>query len=513
MKRKNIFVGLVLLCINTSIFSQEFQSIEELKRRFFEKVLTIKGDNDKVEGYVVYYMKEKQGKGIRTFSVNTYSSNLELIKENTIDITKRTNILSSAFNGENLLVVLGDSFKKTLTAFTYDKKGEKIGEISWQVKKWFETDLSAYPSQDGFYIQKTLREKKMGFEILKFDNNLDEQWQKKFIPEKGFTGTLITKSIDDKLVFLKMTGASIFSKKMMVELVTLNQDDGSIIGKFNLFDGVNTLVPSTFRFDKNNNVIMGGMYFEGIKFRNVNSKGVFVMKTDLPGKDKKTNSIPWKGEMQKYLSQVKANTLRIDGKKKVLFEDIILNDNGFKLIGEAFTKTAISIGPQISDFTIGSSSSNSTERPAKFNVMDILIFNFSNDLEFNDMQIIPKKEVNISCYSPYSGMYGLQLAIKLQELGYFNYRFSFNNGESENITIISTNLGDFLENFKKGVRYSVAKIEKDKVVCNETLKEIKLFGEKSKIRMYGLLINNGNKMLVYYYDPKYKALRMYIEEI
>ena len=100
-------------------------------------------------------------------------------------------------------------------------------------------------------------------------------------------------------------------------------------------------------------------------------------------------------------------------------------------------------------------------------------------------------------------------ALSVQSLGLFNYRFSIKeNPDDENFTIISTNLGAFLENFKKGVRYSVAKIEKGKVVCEESLKEIKLYGEKSKIRTYGLLRNNDNKMLVYYYDPKFDAVRM-----
>ena len=38
MKTKNIFFVFVLLFITVKISSQEFQSIEELKRRFFEKV-------------------------------------------------------------------------------------------------------------------------------------------------------------------------------------------------------------------------------------------------------------------------------------------------------------------------------------------------------------------------------------------------------------------------------------------------------------------------------------------
>lgn len=518
MKKLLIPILIVLLTISTSVFAQEFQSIEGLKRRFFEKVLPITGDNDAVEGYVVYYMKEKvkkeKGKPrTRIFAVKSYDKDLNPIKENTIEITISTNILSTAFNGKNLCVVLGDARKKTLTALSYDKSGDQIGKTLWVVDKWFETDLDVYPSSNGFFIQKVLRQKKMGFEILSLDNKMNKKWEKKFIPEKGYTNTLITKSIDDKLVLLKMTGASVLSKKMKIELVTVDEKEGDILGQFNLFDGTNSLIPSTFRFDKENNVVLGGMYFEGEKFRNVNSKGVFVMKTDLSGKNKDSKTLPWKGKMQKYLSAVKTKGLRIDGKNKVLFEDIILHKNGFQLIGEAFSKTAIQIGPSISDFTIGRSS-NSNSKPGIFNVKDILVFNFSNNLDFNDMQIIPKKEVNISTYPPYNSYSGLRLALSVQSLGLFNYRFSIKeNPDDENFTIISTNLGAFLENFKKGVRYSVAKIEKGKVVCEESLKEIKLYGEKSKIRTYGLLRNNDNKMLVYYYDPKFDAVRMYIETI
>ena len=510
---KKIFalsILLIVLC-TTQIAAQDFQSIEDLKRRFFERVLTITGDNDEVEGYVVYYMSEKQKKGVRTFAVKSFDTNLETIALTTLDVTKHTDILSTAFNGKNLCVILGDPRKKSLKAVTYNQKGEKQGELDWTLKKWYEANAEAYPSPTGFYLLRTLREKKTGFQLAHLSNSLKENWSKRFMPEKGYEGLLLATSVNDRLVFIKEKGPSILSKKLSVELVTMNEADGSIIGQFDLYDGKNTYMPSAIRLDNDGNVILGGMYFEGEKYRNINSSGVFVMKSGPKGKDKMMQSLPWKGEMQKYLAQSKTKGLRIDAKNKILFEDVILHKDGFQLIGETFSKSVVSL-LQISDVVIGTNSGQ--EKPTLFNIKDILIFNFDNDLSFKNVQLIPKKEVNVSCYSPYNGMFGMKLAKELQKFGYFNYRFVMKDSpDDQAFTLISTNQGDLLDNIKKGTRYSITRVEPDNLEPKETLNDIALYDEKSRIRSYGLLRNSGDKVLVYYYDPKFDAVRLYLDDI
>lgn len=511
MKKIFALSFLFLILGTTQLSSQDFQSIEDLKRRFFERVLTITGDNNDVEGYVVYYMSEKQKKGIRTFAVKSFDTNLEVISLTTLDVSKHTDILSTAFNGQNLCVILGDPRKKTLKAVTYNQKGEQQGEMNWTLKKWYEANAEAYPGENGFYLLRTLREKKTGFQLSHLSNSLEENWKKKFMPEKGYEGLLIAKSIKDKLVFIKEKGPSILSKKLSVELVTVNESDGSVVGKFDLYDGKNTYIPSAIQLDDDGKAIIGGMYFEGEKYRNINSAGVFVMKTSADGKDKMKQSLPWKGEMQKYLAQSKTKGLRLDAKNKILFEDVIVHSNGFQLIGETFSKSVVSL-LQLSDVVVGTN--NGQEKPTLFNIKDILIFNFDNDLTFKNVQLIPKKEVNVSCYSPYNGMFGMKLAKELQKLGYFNYRFVMKDSpDDQAFTLVSSNQGDLLDNIKKGTRYSITRVEPDNLEPKETLNDIALYDEKSRIRSYGLLRNSGDKVLVYYYDPKFDAVRLYLDDI
>lgn len=510
MKRILSIVLLLNVLSITSTLAQEFKSIEDLKRRFFERVLTITGENDKVEGYVVYYMSEKQKKGIRTFAVQTYDLELNEVNLSKLDITKHTNILSTAFNGENLCVILGDARKKSLKAVTYDKNGKQQGKLEWTLKKWYEADAEVHPSENGFYLVRTLREKKIGFQIEHLSNTLTKNWKKNYVPEKGFAGLLMAQSIDDKLVFIKQQGPSILSKKLTVELNTIRESDGKLEGKFFLYDGKNTFIPSAIKFHEDGDAIMGGMYFEGIKFRGTNSAGVFVMKTPADGKGKKITSLPWKGEMQKYLKLSKSKGPRIDAKNKILFEDILVHKNGYQLIGETFSKSII--GLALSDVFIGRN--DGTSRPTLINIKDIMVFNFESDFKFKNVQIIPKKEINVSCYPPYNNMYGLSLAMELKSLGYLNYRFVMKDTPlSEEFTLISTNQGDLLDNIKKGTRYSITKVNPENLVPQEKLKDIKLYDEKSKIRSYGLLRNTSDKLMIFYYDPKFDAVRLYLDDL
>lgn len=509
---KKIIIAVLLLQVisTSSLLSQDFKSIEDLKRRFFERVLTITGENDKVEGYVVYYMSEKQKKGMRTFAVQTYDLDLQEVALSKLDVTKNTNILSTAFNGQNLCVILGDARKKNLKAVTYDKAGKKQGQIDWTLKKWYEADANVYPSETGFYLVRTMREKKTGFQVEHLTNSLSREWKKNFVPQKGYTGVLLAKSIDDKIIFVKEQGPSVLSKKLTLELITMNESDGKVEGKFFLFDGKNTFIPSAIKFDEQGNSILGGMYFEGIKFKNTNSTGVFVMKTKSDGKDKKVTSLPWKGEMQKYLKQSKSKGPRIDAKNKILFEDIMVHENGYQLIGETFSKSII--GLSLADVVIGNN--NGTSRPTLINIKDIMVFNFENDFKFKNVQIIPKKEINVSCFPPYAGMYGMRLAVELQKLGYLNYRFTMKDTPmSEEFTLISTNQGDLLDNIKKGTRYSITKVKPSNLVPQEQLKDIKLYDQKSKIKSYGLLRNTSEKLMIFYYDPKFDAVRLYLDDL
>jgi len=85
--------------------------------------------------------------------------------------------------------------------------------------------------------------------------------------------------------------------------------------------------------------------------------------------------------------------------------------------------------------------------------------------------------------------------------------------DAEEFTLISTNQGDFLDNLKKGTRYSVTEIVPNNLEPEEKLSNIELYDEKSRIRSYGLLRNSGEKLLIYYYDPKFDAVRLYLDEI
>lgn len=508
MKKQSLCFLILLTIGTTTLFGQDFQSIEDLKRRFFERVLTIRGEDEQVDGYVVYYMKEKQRQGIRTFAVRRYDRDLETSTEVTLDVTKQTNILSTAFNGENLCVLLGDARKKTLKAVTYDQDGVKQGEKNWTLDRWFEANAEVYPSQSGFYLVRVVREKKTGFELSHLTDNLDQEWSKSFVPDKGYIGMMIAKSVDDKFVFIKQQGPSVLSKRMTVEMMIIDEADGSTAGKLFLYDGTNTFIPSAIRFDEAGNVLTGGMYFEGVKYRNTNSKGVFLMRSSLDGESKEIQSLPWKGEMQQYLSMSREKGFRIDAKNKIIFEDIILHPNGIQLIGEVFSRPAINL-LALPDLRIGDGSG----RPTLFTVKDIFVFQFDNSLDFQTANMVEKKEISVACYPPYASMGGLRLAQELQRLGYLNYRFTIKeNPEDEDFTLISTNQGDMLDNIKKGVRYSVSEITKDNPTPEQSLVEIAPFDDKTRIRSYGILRNNDEKLLIYYFDAKYDAVRLYLDE-
>ncbi|MCH8905989.1 MAG: hypothetical protein IH840_02780 [Candidatus Heimdallarchaeota archaeon] len=83
---------------------------------------------------------------------------------------------------------------------------------------------------------------------------------------------------EDRIIVIQITKAKLFSKKVKAELVCLSSEEGSILYKYPLFDQEVTGIPSAFLIDKDKNVVTGGMYFNGEKWSNTNSDGIFFLK-------------------------------------------------------------------------------------------------------------------------------------------------------------------------------------------------------------------------------------------
>ncbi|MEM7103349.1 MAG: DUF6770 family protein [Bacteroidota bacterium] len=421
-----------LLSITFLVFAVVFGAIAQdltvsnvsPKMRKFRGVEAVEG-----LGYYCFAMDEKSKKGYKIFKLYIWDYDLKQIAKSSVELPKKSFVVDAVYNGENFLVAMYDSKKDKIITLAYNKEGKKVAEIEVDgIKTKFMTLDDYRPSYyadhgRGFYAVIPDKEPKFGFNIIKYDNDLKEQWRSSYFPDKGLQVVMDAESDADKLVILKLSKGSKMSKKVDVDLTAFSGTDGKELWTANFNKSDKVLLPTELAINKNKEVSAAGMYFDGSKIGGVNSDGVFFTHLAPDGKEIGHTSQSWKGKLQNFLKMSKSSFTV--GKPKVVFEDIIYDEatGQIKLIGELFT---INTAGKV----LGMLSGN-TNTETKVSIEDLVVFTFTEEGEFTDFYGVNKARTNIFLPNTTSG--GVRIAQLLKQSGSLPYRFTGLNAEGEAI--------------------------------------------------------------------------------
>jgi hypothetical protein len=427
--RSLLFLCVMTFIAATSAVNGQSVEIRDVRKNEFRGVYPIVNNMTKeTQGYYTFYVNEKIGGGMINFIIAIYDMNLKLIKQTPITITKHSSVDGSEYNGEDFLFVFNDIQKKTITYVTVDTKGEIIKRKDIIEEKRYAATADVYPSSNsGFYIVKPIKEKKWGYSVERVDRNLTTQWEKRFMPEKGFVTVDAVESDKDKIIVVQNVRPSVMSSKAKAEFVCLSDATGDQLFNYSLFDGEVTAQPSAFLIDKDKNIVTGGMYFEGEKLDATNSDGIFFLKLSPTGEKITYNKIDWDNGIQQVLQKSKKG-ITIGSKPKVYFQDIVQGaDGGYHVISETFQKNiqlvSIPLKDMITGRFMGCIGCNNDSKPVTFEIMDFMFFNFDKQGQLSDLNLIEKEHTKVSVYYPYNGYRGLAMAKVVDKFGWFNYGF------------------------------------------------------------------------------------------
>jgi hypothetical protein len=509
MKRsfpQSLFVGLCLLT-TTMVQSQQVQ-IDGIRLKEFRGVSSIPD-----KGYYTYYVNEKSGKGMIEFALELYDLDLNVIKKTTIEVTKNSELTGGEFNGQDFLFVFNDLSKKTNTLVTVDGSGNIIKKKVEETKKFATAGSTAiYPAMDasGFYMTQAVKEKKWGFEVTKLDRDLKELWSKTTTVEKGMVSVASAESGPGKLMVISMERPGLMSKKIYGKVVSFNGATGEKEYEYDLFDGKQTNLPSSFLIEPDGTVATAGMYYDGEKMNGDNSDGIFFLKLDPSGKQVAYKSIDWDNGIQNALKATKRK-FSIGSKPKVLFHEIIKESSGnYQVISETFRK-AVGATAALSMLAGGSAQ----DMPMRFTVMDYIIFNFDSKGEPLDINKIEKPYKTMEVAGGIANADGITLANYLKRFKMFTYEFQtvLPSGKQ---AIVYTNFEDAgLGTGKPYVGVSTIDIGRDTETQKIPVpKKYTSFvtGNPDNMRA-GALKGKPGKICMYVYDKKMKAILMSVEEI
>lgn len=370
-------------------------------------------------GYYCFVMDEKSQKGFKLFTLHIWDYELNQVAKSSLELEKKSEVVGAVYNGSHFLVVFYDAKSDNVRSVSFDESGNKVAETvvgGIKTKFMFQEDMqpSFYAAGEaGFYAVIPDKEKKFGFSITRYDNQLNEMWVKAYFPEKGVQVVMDAESDADQLVLLKYSKDSKMTKETDVDMTAFAAGDGSERWTYSMSLGDRTLLPNELAINDRGDIAVAGMYFDGSKVKASNSDGVFFTLLTSSGAEIAGITQAWDGELQKFLRDAK-NSITA-GKPKVIFEDIAWepSTNTYRLVGELFAMN-----------TMGKVM-NMLQRDAtpetKITIEDLVVFTFSGEGELLNFYSVDKARTHITLPSSYAG--GLKIANALKQTGNLAYKF------------------------------------------------------------------------------------------
>ena len=478
---------LILIALLLSVFSANAQeaSVSNVLNLRTAKHSGQIIEQNKLVGYFIFYTKEKVDRSNTAYEIQMYddnynpSSNFEIVRP------KNSLLLEMVYNGSVFMLHFYDS-KTGYEFVTFDRSGEMKGSKKLskdEISKWdlnrvmvnlqSETEnVSIYPNGDKGFIRSTFTKyKKVGYEIVAYDNEANEVWSYKSNESSDMLEMVEINDVSANYLTATVTKKkSITTREMSNYMLLLNLSDGTKITEMSMGDdasGLRSLLKSFLNESKKNITIVGEYYKPNDDIVKDKSQGLYMQEISLDGEDLGITNYAWKGDIDQFVSMTDS-----DGKKErpfyAFFHDVIVSKNGhIFLIGEQFLKqvSAGGIAMQVAAGALGGSSNASA-----FEMLlgDMIVVEFDAKKNLVDFKKVEKKKTNIILPAG-MGIYGsTTLGYYIKSLGAFDYSFTSRNKEKDyyDVIYIDANRKEDDKSSKSDLMVGVISIKAGKVTEN-----------------------------------------------
>lgn len=515
--KKLLLLGLSIMSF--SICMAQSIEINDVKGTKFNGVNPIyNGEGQSVSGYYTHYMVEKGDKGMRTLEFSIIDKGITKVTKAQIELHKWSSLNNTVFNGKYFLISYDDTKNKQIVSTVLDLEGNVYATESISTEKRRGASSVAYAGADGdgFYIVRPAMEnnKQVGVHIDKMSNKLETVWTINDVVEKGVVNIATIVNNDDRLVVWREHGMGL--TKLKPQVVCYDAKSGKEIFVHEGYDGESTILYNKIRIDESNNILLGGAYVDGEKYKSVNNTGVYILKLSQDGKEMFYSKVVAKDQIQPILKEVSTG-LTVGSKDKVWIEDLVIEGDEIVIISEMFRKN-LNMTPQVVQTArdlitgkwigdMGYSDSQGKSPKVTFEIMDYILFRYSSNGELKEIQPIKKDDyTKLTVYYPYVGLYGMQMAAVVEKLGWFDYGFTTTSKSGERIMVCSNNSeARKPQVFTYGLSNDLIKTEID------LKQDAKIDLEEGKVSYFKTMRNTDGKIAVAYYQRKLKRITINME--
>lgn len=411
-------------------------------------------EKDKLVGYYVFYNKEKVDKKNTAYEIKLFDDNYNPQKSFEVVRPASTMLLEMVFNGEAFLIHFYD--KKIGYEFvSFDKTGKVLGSHKVpkdDISKWDlqrvemaamngAENITIFPSGTTGFIRTTFtKNKKVGYDIVAFDNNAKKIWSVESDANSPLMQMADITDVSEKVITVTIARKkNLLTKEVESSCLLLNPKTGSVIREIDLGSnetGARTILKS-FVNEKTATIVLVGEFFKvGDNSVKDKSQGIYLQELGLDGKELTMKQFKWKGDIDKF----KVEGLNGEDKKERPFysfiHDVIIAENGhIFLIGEQFIKQASAKG--IAAAALGGlTGSGSGAAVVEILVADLLIMEFNAKKELVDFDLIAKKHTKIGLPSGYEMVSTNVLGYYIKSIGAFDYAFTSRDSAKDKFDVV-----------------------------------------------------------------------------
>lgn len=443
-----------ILSFGTQVSAQTAEIANVLNLKSAKQSGIIK-KSEKVVGYYTFYFKENEDKANSVYEIAIMDDNLEKVSSFEFTRPKKSVLLEAVYNGEAFMFFFWD--KKTGYEFaTYDLNGKQKGSSKIAKADIPQLDLAKsaasinsssdnvtiFPSGDeGFVRQTYIDTKKMGYEIVAYDNTAKKQWSYSTPVDSKLFETVEIGEVTEKLVTATVyRRKSAMTKKMDLVYILLDRKTGKLIAELNMGteeEGKQSVLRSYVDEANNKIVLIGEYYKPGDDILKDLSKGLFVKEISMTGKVISEKTFDWKGDIANF----KQENLDEEDKKEdkpysIFFHDVIRSADGHLfLVGEQYRKQ-LSAGAAALKVVAAAAGGSSDAASFEIRVANMVVIELDEKNEMIDFDIIKKRKRSILLPEGY-GFYGTSfLGYYVLSIGGFDYSFTSRDSESDKFTVV-----------------------------------------------------------------------------
>lgn len=451
---KHLFFGLALLMAGVT-FGQSASITNVLNLKSIKQRGEII-ENDKLVGYFVFYFKEKNDSKTSTYEVELFDDNYNSVKSFEITRPKNSLLMETVYNGKVFLLFFYDS-KSGYEYLTIDKSGKELGSKKIERKEVSKYDLQRslgsiqsgtdnvtfFPlGTEGFVRQTYNKNKKVGYEVIAYDNEMNEIWN-----YGSPLNSSLYESVEIGQVSEQYIGATIMRKNGLMTkkydsfFLLLDSQTGKKVVELemgNEDEGKRSILKNYLDETKNTILLIGEFYAPGDDVLKDKSEGLFIQEISTEGEELGYYTYGWKKEVKEFM---KANLTEdelkdAEAKSYLYFHDVIRGENGkLFLVAEQFRKQ-ISAGATALNILATASGGQSDVSNFELRLGSMVVIEFDAAFGLTNYSLVEKKSTSVFLPAG-AGLWNPSfIGYYVKMMGWFDYAFTSKDANNDIYSVI-----------------------------------------------------------------------------